>query len=141
MDCLGIFQGSATKVLQDSLQIWGGKHVLYPCGQQQCDKSQDPFLPAPERDLSGVYSRCKTTPHSNDPFQTFQSPPRHNAILRGATTQPHHNHLSQKEPSSPKPQTTLAQAPTPGCSFWSPTTPPCVALFCGARGQLSNFPV
>ena len=34
-----------------------------------------PFLPALERDLSGVYPRSKRTPHSNDPFQRFPSPP------------------------------------------------------------------
>ena len=94
-------------------------------------RARAPFLPAPERDLSGVYPRSKRTPPSNNPFQTFLSLPRDNAILRGATTQPHHNHLSQKELSFPKPQTTLAQASSPGCSLWTPTALPLVTLFCG----------
>ena len=46
----------------------GRKHLHHPCGQQQSDKSQDPFHVAPERDLSGVYPRAKRTPYSNVPF-------------------------------------------------------------------------
>ena len=38
------------------------------------------------------------------------------ASLRAATTQPHHNHLPQKEPSFSKPQTALAQALALQCS-------------------------
>lgn len=85
---------------------WGSgrKHVLFPCGQHQCNNSQDPFFPARERDLSVFYPRCKRIPHSNDLFQTFPSPQDTlPASLRDATTQPHHDHLPQKEPSFPKP--------------------------------------
>ena len=166
-----------------------------PVGQQQCDKSQDLFLLAPGRDLSGVYpgskrtvvhrilqarilewvafpfSRgssqprdrtsvshiaggfftswatrkpSKRTPHSNDPFWTFPSPPRHTVCRPEGC---HHSASSQSplivtshgNSSFPKPQTTLALAPTLQCSFWSPTTSPHVAMFCVVRGHLSIY--
>ena len=70
------------------------------------------------------------------PFQIFFSPIRHCVYLAAATIHPHHNHLPQNEPSFPKPQTTLDQAPTLQCSPW---TLPLVALFRGTRGCLSTF--
>ena len=73
-------------------------------------------------------------------FRISRHPPDTlSASLRAATTQPHHNHLPQKEPSFPKLQTTLAQAPTAQHSSCNPTTPPWVALFIATRGCLSTF--
>ena len=68
--------------------MWGRKHLLCPCDQQQCDKSQDPFVPAPERDLSGLYPRCKRTPYSHDPFQILPSPQRHTVCTSEGCHQP-----------------------------------------------------
>lgn len=86
---------------------WGSgrKHLLCPCGQQQCNNSQDPFLPARERDLSVFYPRCKRIPHSNDLFQTFPSPPRHTVCKSEGC---HHAASSQ---SSPTEGTQLPKAP------------------------------
>ena len=97
---------------------WGSgrKHVLFPCGQHQCNNSQDPFFPARERDLSVFYPRCKRTPHSNDPFQNFPSPPRHTVCKSEGC---HHPASSQSPPTE---GTQLSQAPNhPGSGTNSPT--------------------
>ena len=62
------------------------KHLFHPCGQQLWDKSQDPFLPALEREISGVYPRSKRTPHSNDPFKKCPSPSRQTSCDCGSWT-------------------------------------------------------
>ena len=97
-------------------------------------RARSPFLPAPERVLFGVYPRCKRTPHSNVPLQTFPSPLRHNAIQRGAHMQPHHNHFSRRNPASQNPKEPWFMQQPQG----APPGALC-SLFCGTRGLPSSF--
>ena len=135
MDFLGITSRECDQSSAGFLEDMVHKNTCFaPVVNSKVTRARTPFLPAPERVLCGVYPRCKRTPHSNIPFQTFPSPLRHNAILRGAPMQPHHNHLSQKEPSFPNPQRALVDAPTPGCSSWSP-----LLFVLRTRGLPSSF--
>ena len=120
---------------------WGSgrKHLLCPCGQQQCNKS-GPLPSCPRKrslcfiqDAKGYLTAMICFRLSRHPQDTLS------ASLKDATTQPLHNHLPQKEPSFPKPQNALAQTLTLKRSSRSSSAPPCVAWFSVTRGLISTF--
>lgn len=114
-------QGSVTKFCRIPSRYGVWKHLFCPCDQQQCNKSQDLFLHAQERDLSRLYPRCKRHLTAMIHFRISRHPQDTlSESLRASTTQAHQNLIPQKEPSLSKSQTALAQALTLQCSSWSP---------------------
>ena len=136
MDILGITSRECDQSSAGFLADMGGKHILYPCGQQQCDKSQDLFLPAPERDVSGLYPRCKGHLAAIIPSE-FPITPKPQCSTEGC----HH----PASPKSPLTQgTQLSKAPkrpgsdtNPGVLLLEPHCPaPCCLVLCSLRMSL-----
>ena len=135
MDFLGITSRECDQSSARFLEDMVYKNTSFaPVVNSKVTRARTPFLPAPETVLFGVYPGCKRTPHSNVPFQTFPSPLRHNAILRGAPMQLLHSHLSWRNSAFQSPKEPWLMHQPQG----APPGALC-SLFFGTRGLPSSF--